>query len=169
MSTDWRPVVGYEGIYDVSIDGRVRSRARRYETRPGVFANRSARMLQPQWTTDGYLIAFLSRDGSKRELRVHRLVLEAFVGPCPEGMEGCHNDGDKTNNHVSNLRWDTRSANTHDKVRHGAHPQARKTHCPQGHAYDETNTYWIKRGGRACRTCTNDRKRARRAALRSAA
>ncbi len=52
---------------------------------------------------------------------VHRLVLLTYVGPCPEGMEACHNDGDKSNNHVSNLRWDTRKNNHKDKKLHGTH------------------------------------------------
>lgn len=50
---------------------------------------------------------------------MHRLVLEAFVGPCPIGMEACHNDGDTSNNQVDNLRWDTRSSNHMDKEKHG--------------------------------------------------
>ena len=50
---------------------------------------------------------------------VHRLVLEAFVGKCPEGMECCHGDGDRTNNVLSNLRWDTPSANNLEKELHG--------------------------------------------------
>jgi hypothetical protein len=50
---------------------------------------------------------------------VHRLVLEAFVGPCPEGMECCHYDGNPLNNHLGNLRWDTHKNNEADKRRHG--------------------------------------------------
>ena len=51
---------------------------------------------------------------------VHRLVLEAFVGPCPEGLEACHSpDRDRTNNRLSNLRWGTREDNEADKVAHG--------------------------------------------------
>jgi hypothetical protein len=62
---------------------------------------------------------------------VHRLVLEAFVGPCPEGMEGCHNDGNRLNNDLSNLRWGTRSDNRDDARKHGTmslgsrHPAAK--------------------------------------------
>jgi len=51
--------------------------------------------------------------------QVHRLVLDAFVGPCPDGLEACHLDGDAGNNRVSNLRWDTSKANTDDMRRHG--------------------------------------------------
>jgi hypothetical protein len=54
-----------------------------------------------------------------RSRYVHRLVLETFVGPCPEGMEACHYDGDRSNNALSNLRWDTRAANAADRIRHG--------------------------------------------------
>lgn len=52
---------------------------------------------------------------------VHRLVLLAFVGPCPDGMEGCHDDNDPRNNCVSNLRWDTMERNQQDRVKHGTH------------------------------------------------
>jgi hypothetical protein len=92
--------------------------------------------------------------------RVHRLVLEAFVGPCPEGMVGCHNDGDPLNNRLDNLRWDTPSNNERDKWVHGTHHQRRKTHCPRGHEYTPENTYEA-RGGRArrCKQCARDRAR----------
>lgn len=52
---------------------------------------------------------------------VHRLVLLAFVGPCPQGMECCHGDGNPENNNVENLRWGTRSENVADMIRHGTH------------------------------------------------
>ncbi len=55
----------------------------------------------------------------KKSYYVHRLVLLAFAGPCPEGMEGCHNDGNRLNNVPGNLRWDTRKSNVADTRRHG--------------------------------------------------
>lgn len=58
-------------------------------------------------------------DGKPRVNYVHRLVLEAFVGPCPEGMECCHNDGNATNNQIENLRWDTHQSNMLDRTSHG--------------------------------------------------
>jgi len=59
-------------------------------------------------------------DGKTRHLRyVHRLVLEAFVGPCPPGMEVCHNDGNPANNRLDNLRWDTHRENMRDRFKHG--------------------------------------------------
>ena len=51
---------------------------------------------------------------------MHRLVLAAFIGPCPEGMEACHfPDSDPNNNNLGNLRWDTRKENIHDSIKHG--------------------------------------------------
>jgi hypothetical protein len=61
----------------------------------------------------------LRRDGATFEERVHRLVLLAFVGPCPPEQEGCHNDGNPLNNRLGNLRWDTHQANMGDAARHG--------------------------------------------------
>lgn len=52
---------------------------------------------------------------------IHRLVLEAFVGECPQGMEACHNNGDRTDNRLENLRWDTRKNNHADKRLHGTY------------------------------------------------
>ncbi len=56
--------------------------------------------------------------GKRNGRYVHRLVLEAFVGRCPRGMECCHKDGNRTNNQIANLRWDTRSANHIDMHEH---------------------------------------------------
>lgn len=65
----------------------------------------------------GYLMAGFGV-GYKRYY-IHRLVLLAFVGPCPPGMECCHIDGNPINNRLSNLRWGTRRENMEDRVRHG--------------------------------------------------
>lgn len=73
-----------------------------------------------------YFVQTLSEDGIRTTVAVHRLVLEAFVGPCPEGMEACHNDGDTTNNRLDNLRWDTRKGNHADRKKHGTTPTGEK-------------------------------------------
>jgi hypothetical protein len=67
-------------------------------------------------------VRLIRDDGPGVVCKVHHLVLTAFVGPCPPGLECCHNDGNPANNHVSNLRWDTRFANIHDSIRHGTFP-----------------------------------------------
>jgi hypothetical protein len=86
--------------------------------------------------------------------RVHRLVLLAFVGPCPKGMEACHWDDNPGNNHLSNLRWDTSLANKRDMARNGIGNQNwMKTHCVRGHEFTPENTYARGDGGRDCRAC----------------
>lgn len=163
MTEEWRPVPGYEGLYSVSDQGRVRAEAKEISCRNGVVRSLEPRMLSPVPLSKGHLKVRLTRDGHVKAFLLHRLVLLAFVGPCPEGMEGCHLDDDPKNNRLSNLRWDTRSANLHDRVRNGRHHNARKTECSQGHLFDNENTYITSLGQRQCRTCARDRMRRKRA------
>lgn len=105
---------------------------------------------------DGYWRVGLKDNRRERDAYVHELVLEAFVGPRPDGYTCCHNDGDPFNNHVDNLRWGSRSKNEYDKVFHGTHQQASKTHCRNGHEYTPENTrLYTKRGfrERQCKAC----------------
>lgn len=105
----WKSIPGYEGVYDVSSLGRVRSRPKRIWRNPkGWHLVRS----QIKRKSNHYRL-------SGRLFKAHRLVLLAFVGPCPKGMEGCHWDGNPHNNRLENLRWDTHTSNEADKVRHG--------------------------------------------------
>lgn len=69
----------------------------------------------------GYLTLTLCGGGRRRLAGVHQLVLEAFVGPCPQGMECRHLDGNRTNNRLDNLTWGTRAANSQDTIHHGNH------------------------------------------------
>lgn len=150
----WLPVVGYEGCYEVSDHGRLRS-VDRVVTRGGHSMKVSGRILRPGIGHAGRVGFPLKRDGQKTSKRVSVLVLTAFVGPRPPGYVGCHNDGDPTNNRLSNLRWDTQSANVRDAVRHGTHSETRKTHCKRGHSLAGPNviTTASRRGRRACRAC----------------
>lgn len=69
---------------------------------------------------DGHIPICLSLGGGKyRKTFVHTLVLEAFVGPRPPGLQCCHNDGNPANNFVSNLRWGTQESNAADSIKHG--------------------------------------------------
>ena len=154
---EWRDIAGFEGRYQVSDTGLVRGLDRYVKDKDSQHFVKG-RLLKPASLKRGHLSVQL-RGGIRtndRRVLVHRLVLEAFVGPCPDGMECCHNDGDATNNHLSNLRWDTPSNNAYDRVRHGNHLYANKTHCPQGHEYTEANILWY-RGRRNCRICHNKR------------
>jgi hypothetical protein len=157
----WRPLPEYEGSYEVSSLGRVRSLAR-IDSR----GRRIRARLLSQWPhPTGHLYTKLSLNGNSRLCKVHRLVLLAFVGPPPAGCEALHGDGNPANNRIENLSWGTRSENMYDRVRHGTHPMSMKTHCPQGHPYDDANTYITRDGKRRmCRTCLRDRNLATRQA-----
>ena len=147
----WLPVPGYEGFYEVSDHGRVRSVDRVVVAGSGE-RKFAGRVLRLGTNRHGYMLVALRKPGIQKSKRAHRLVLEAFVGPCPEGMAACHENGDKLDNRLSNLRWDTTSSNLYDAVRHGTHHWASKTHCPQGHPYSPDNTI-REANGRRCREC----------------
>lgn len=67
----------------------------------------------------GYAHVHLIKDGESCMRHVHRLVAEAFIGPCPEGLQTRHMDGNPENNNVENLRWGSAAENAKDKERHG--------------------------------------------------
>ncbi|MCP3683886.1 MAG: hypothetical protein GY861_14480 [bacterium] len=90
--------------YLISMDGTVVSLKRM-----------RAKILKPILNDKGYLIVGL--DGKNKN--IHRLVLESFGGKCPEGMECCHIDGNRLNNNLENLKWDTHAENMKDKIKHG--------------------------------------------------
>lgn len=143
---------GYESTYEVSNNGEFR-----YRRGKTLYENRS---VHPK----GYLYIYLNDwNGKRGQYRVHTLVLEAFVGPCPKGMEACHNNGDKKDNRVKNLRWDTASNNMRDLVKHGNHNMARMKVCKNGHKLEGDNvSLYIKDGKvirRICRVCNRDRNR----------
>lgn len=116
---EWRPVLGYEGLYSVSSLGRVRGEARL------VAHMKQGKMLRQRIVKarinkqTGYLAVNLSRDASRRTFTVHSLVAAAFIGPRPFGMEVAHGDGNPTNAMLSNLRYATPSENVRDKEIHG--------------------------------------------------
>ena len=111
MKEEWRPVVGFEGLYEASSEGRVRGLSRAVQRSNGGTAWIRGRVLSPRPQKSGHLLAWLRKDGKTHAVNVHRLVALAFLGPCPSGMECCHNNGIPCDNRVSNLRWDTRSSN----------------------------------------------------------
>lgn len=124
----WLPVANYEGYYEVSNLGNVRSVTRVIRAWNGVSLAQktyAGRLRTAVANKDGYRIVTLSRDNRVRHLRVGRLVLEAFVGPCPCGHECAHNDGNPHNDELTNLRWATPKENTADQIRHGTFRRAK--------------------------------------------
>lgn len=117
MKEQWKDIKDYEGYYQVSTYGRVRGLDR--------LDSRGQRCYQKELVgnkcSNGYISVSLCKNAKQKQYHVHRLVLETFIGLCPEGMECCHFDGDRTNNHITNLRWATHSDNMYDAVRHKTH------------------------------------------------
>jgi HNH endonuclease/NUMOD4 motif len=158
----WLPVVGYEGFYEVSSIGGVRSLARFVHNQHGAYLKEGC-ALTPSINTKGYRRVTLTQAGVSRTREVHRLVCLEFHGQPGSGQEVRHLDGDSLNNCASNLAWGTHSENCLDKVTHGTaiNASSLKTHCPQDHAYDEENTYYQEGGGRQCRACQRRRAHVR--------
>ena len=160
---EWCFIPGYEGIYEVSDHGEVRSVVRTVRTGRGT-RRVSARTLRQFTREDGRPTVNLSKENHQILRLVHQVVLEAFVGPRPGGADCCHGDGDVTNNHISNLRWDTRSANAQDTIRHGHNHQLNKTHCPRAHLLIAPNLKpaQLAQGSRSCLACSREFESARR-------
>lgn len=140
----WRLIPGYGDCYFVSDRGRVLSLNR----------NDPHIMLQ---TDDkrGYWMVQLSHANRTYNRFVHQLVAAAFHGPRPEGLECRHMNGNKKDNRALNLKYGTQSENVFDRVRHGTHHWAAKTHCVNGHPFDANNTYRrpSRPNSRDCRAC----------------
>lgn len=109
VTSKWLPIPGYPGR-EVSNFGAVYSQCAR-----------PARVIEGTVNTTGHTMYCLSYRGVSKVYNAGTLVLMAFVGPCPEDHECCHNDGDPTNNCLDNLRWGTRKENIADAVTHGTH------------------------------------------------
>lgn len=110
---EWRHILGYEGVYEISSHGRVR--------RTGAAAGAVVgRILKKPLDGRGYPFVWLYDGGVGKTHRVHRLLAEAFIGPPPfDGAVVAHADGNRENIDISNLRWATHSENEGDKVLHG--------------------------------------------------
>jgi len=118
----WKDIPEYPA-YQVSNHGRVRSFITRID-HAWVIGEHPRRILRPIRINKNYFHVRLQSTW----FQVHVLVLMAFVGPCPSGHECCHNDGNGFNNHISNLRWDTRLNNAKDKEKHGTKIMGSKNH-----------------------------------------
>lgn len=149
----WKPVVGFEGRYEVSNLGRVKS-LRRFCKSP---KSNSGRRVVPEKIFKGSFwgpyLAVTLRNGDKRVRKnIQSLVLEVFIGPRPKGMEICHNDGRHTNNRLTNLRYDTRAGNFSDKWEHGTMPHGENHHEAK---LKEEDVLAIKRSTLSRRTLAN--------------
>jgi hypothetical protein len=124
MTEEWRPVVGWEGLYEVSDFGRVRSldRVTRQKSRWGGSYNtfRKGRILASFPNGQyGYLCVGLHHCGRRLTQNIHSLVARAFLGPCPVNMEVCHGPNGHEDNSPSNLSYGTHTDNLSDRTRDG--------------------------------------------------
>lgn len=155
---EWRPVPGYEGVYEVSNRGNVRSLDRTVVGSDGRVRDFPGRRLKPHRDADGRGRVGLRYQGKEWRKPVSVLVALAFLGPKPDPSMGVrHLDGNARNDDLSNLAWGTQAENVRDRLRHGTDPNASKTHCKRGHELVAPNLtkQSIARGHRVCRACAN--------------
>ena len=165
----WRPIIDYEGFYEVSDAGRVRSVPRLVKIRGDKTRPLPGRVLRQPVAPGGYLQVSLSACNQVRVRQVHLLVLTAFVGPRPTPkLQACHRNGNPADNRLSNLRWDTPLSNAADQRAHGTHHHRARKLCPLKHRLGapNTSTHDLAHGWRRCLACERGRSRVSSAARR---
>lgn len=160
----WNTIPGTGGFYEASDQGRIRSIDRVVVKSDNRTYRLRGRVLKPSKMSSGHLRVNIKIEGKPFEPLIHRLVMAAFVGPCSDDMEVCHNNGDPADNRLDNLRYGTRSDNLYDASKHGAHWQKMKDKCPLGHSLVEPNlvpSRFSHGGRRGCLACSRARPYAR--------
>lgn len=142
---EWKDVPGYEGLYQVSNHGRVKSTPRR-TTKGGI--------LKTKVDSHGYAEVTLSRENVQRSVRVHRIVAEVFISNTEHKPQVNHKNGDKLDNRVENLEWATASEN----IQHSYHVLGNKGSAP-----------WKDKPRRFARRFSDDEVREIRASGKSSA
>ena len=119
----WKDIKGYEGQYQVSDLGRIRSLDRLVNVGQSNTKRRiRGCILNPGHSSHGHQhVTLCDGSGSRKTALVHQKVIEAFVGPRPKGQEVCHNNGNAKDNRLSNLRYDTHKNNQAQRKEHGTH------------------------------------------------
>lgn len=134
MTENWKPVVGFESHYEISDLGNVVSIRNNH-------GNPRRRALKAGVTRDGYLRVELSKGGEQTKKHVAHMVLEAFVGPRPAGMQACHGPAGQKDNSLTNLRWDTPASNYQDRINAGSLQGEKHHQC----SIDEATARSIKK------------------------
>lgn len=143
-SEEWRDIPSFTG-YQVSDLGRVRS----FRDKSGWGIGESWHLIKAYPSRKGYLWVDL-RNGSNNRFRryVHRLVLETFVGPCPDGMEARHTlNNNRADNRLANLVWGTRLENSSDCLKHGTRVMGHDCHASKLTTDDITNLFKLRNDG----------------------
>jgi hypothetical protein len=124
IASRWKDIPGWEGFYQVNPLGQVRSLDREIvaihpQTKQKGFRKYKGKLLKTTVGKNGYSTVVFIRGARKDYFLVHRLVLLAFAGPCPESLEVLHGNGIRNDNRLENLRYGTRSENAFDALKHG--------------------------------------------------
>lgn len=156
----WKPVVGWEGRYEVSDQGRVKSLERRVPSGPGRTRIHKERVLKNQYKPAGYpYVNLCGLTPAPRAFYIHDLLLTAFVGPRPSPKHVArHLDDNKDRNTLDNLTWGTESENAYDKVRNGNDHYAKRDSCVNGHEFTPDNIARNPKypGTRYCKACARE-------------
>lgn len=120
MSIECWESIDSNPYYEVSSQGRIRSLTRTIQRSNGASQKIKERILASRVSKNGYVLVDLYRAGKRKTYTVHTLVATAFIGPCPQGQEVRHRDGNKEHNTRRNLLYGTRSENLYDKRIHGS-------------------------------------------------
>lgn len=138
-------ILGLEGYYITTtgvVLSRWKTRGRKVGKGVEKYLSDTMRALKPHKDKRGYARVALYLDGVSKTYQVHRLVLETFIGPCPEGMECLHIDGNPENNDISNLRWGTHYENVQDAKRHGTYQRLTEAAAEKNRG--KPRPQWIK-------------------------
>lgn len=141
----WKSVLGYEGLYEVSTHGRVMALFQ-----AGNF-HKPGRILKPWVLKNGYLQVHLKPPGGKRKAYcIHRLVLEAFSGPAPEKCEARHLNCNREDNTVENLAWGTHSTNYQDSILMGTLARGERQWASKLTEADVLTIRRLRKNGMSC-------------------
>ena len=152
----WVPAIGYEGYYEISNYGTVRSLDRVVPVRN--HPRQSQKVLLGEIKTPGrdghgYPKIELSKNGITKSYCIHVLVAHHFIDGYKPGLEVRHRDGNKDNCYFKNLKWGTSKENRQDVIKHGNDHNLNKVICPLGHALKSPNLRPSSNGHRRCLTC----------------
>lgn len=151
MNEAWKPVLDWEGYYEVSNLGRIRSNLRWSSVRKRMYGGG---ILRPITASKGYIVVNLKAGDRREQELVHRLVLLTFSGmPLDISMQACHNNGVRSDARLINLRWDSVSGNHSDKVLHGTSQIGSKNPCAK---LTEEQVFAIRSENRAITAIAKD-------------
>ena len=155
MTETWKPIPGWEGYYEVSDHGNVRSLDRKVRTLRGEMRFIRGKNLKLNENHNGYMYVMPARQGKNQRLWVHHAVLTAFASPRKDGKVCMHVNNNIKDNRLENLQWGTQLENIQQRDIEGRNANTRKTHCPRGHELKKPNLnkYLLRQGRRACQSC----------------